>query len=185
MFLLYYQDQYDQMMAEKYPDAGTRPDFDPDLWVTASGGAKKGYVKGLGFKRSRPSNFTTCTTASSSVGGSTVTSAAPTSQQAAQEMVKSLCTDKDLLRSLQQALLSTMSAEDIGVFLAARAQSQGSANTEVTHYKFFHLMHIILFFRHSKFVSFNCSRRRRHHHHQEQEQEEIRLGQLSHFFRLV
>ncbi|KAL5704919.1 hypothetical protein ACHQM5_023278 [Ranunculus cassubicifolius] len=66
----------------------------------------KGYVKGLGFKRSRPSNFTSCTTASSSVGGgSTATSAAPTSQQAAQEMVTALCTDQNLLHQLQQALL--------------------------------------------------------------------------------
>ncbi|KAL5720187.1 hypothetical protein ACHQM5_012874 [Ranunculus cassubicifolius] len=119
------------MMAEKYPEASSCPDFDQNLCVAASGGAKKGYVKGLGFKRSRPSNFTTCTSASSAVaGGSTATSAPPTSQQSAEELVKALCTDQNLMVMLKQAMLSTMSAEEIGLYLAGRAQSQGSANTQ-------------------------------------------------------
>ena len=118
-------------MAEKYPEGSPRPDFDSDLWTVASGGPKKGYVKGLG-KRTRPSAFSTCSSGSS-VGGSTATSAVPTTQASAEKLVTAIVGRDDLLDALGEAVIKNLSDERLAALLAQRAQasSQGSAHSEV------------------------------------------------------
>ena len=124
------------MIAEKYPEGSPRPDFDSDLWTVASGGPKKGYVKGLG-KRLRQSAFTSCSSGSS-VGGSTATSAVPTSQaSSAEDIVAALVGRGDLLYAIGEAVIKNLSDEQLAALLAERAQasSQGSAHSEVIHFK--------------------------------------------------
>lgn len=134
-------------MAAKYPEGTPRPRFDKDVWTTASGGVKKGYVKGIGLKRSRPSSFT-ATSATSSVNRSTATSAAPTSQQSTHELAMAICSDPALLDALGAAVLTRMTPEQIQAHLNQRAHSgssQASANAEVIHFKCFELYFSRLF----------------------------------------
>ena len=122
-------------MAEKYPEGSPRPDFDSDLWTVASGGPKKGYVKGLG-KRPRHNAFASCSSASS-VGGSTATSAVPTFQDAsAEDIIAAITGRRDILSAIGEAAIRCLSDEQLVAVLAERAQvsSQGSAHSEVLLY---------------------------------------------------
>lgn len=126
LFFLNYQEEYQRMMHEKYPEASNSLPFDEEVWMKATG-PKKGYVKGIGQKRTRPSSFSECTSASSAVAGSTATSPAPTSQQQAQEMITAIIHDPSLMEQLKAALAN-----------AQGQSSQASCNNgphEVTHYK--------------------------------------------------
>ncbi|KAL5700132.1 hypothetical protein ACHQM5_025618 [Ranunculus cassubicifolius] len=115
-------ENYDRLMVEKYPEESQRPSLDQELWERASI-VKKGYVKGIGHKRSRPTSYA-CSSGSSA--GSIATSTNPSPQQSAQDLVRAICEDPSLLAELRQHIVMTLSPEEIAAAVDRAALSQAS-----------------------------------------------------------
>ncbi|KAL5706525.1 hypothetical protein ACHQM5_024682 [Ranunculus cassubicifolius] len=107
-------------MVDKYPDESQRPSLDQELWERASV-VKKGYIKGLGHKRSRPASYA-CSSGSSFAS----TGASTTPQQTARDFIAAIGQDPSLLTELRQLIVATLSPEEIANAVATAALSQAS-----------------------------------------------------------
>lgn len=127
-------------MAQKYPDASTRPEFDEDVWTISSGGPKKSYVKGLG-KRPRGASITS--TSGGSACGSSATSAPPSLPDPEAYL-------KECVSRLTPEQIQTIFSD-----LLRANSSQGSAASEVILLPFFYvfkLAFMLLFLLRGKLV---------------------------------
>ncbi|KAL5713159.1 hypothetical protein ACHQM5_015264 [Ranunculus cassubicifolius] len=82
---------------------------------------KKGYIKGLGHKRSRPASYA-CSSGSSFAS----TGASTTPQQTARDFIAAIGQDPSLLAELRQLIVATLSPEEIANAVATAALSQAS-----------------------------------------------------------
>ncbi|KAL5731760.1 hypothetical protein ACHQM5_004460 [Ranunculus cassubicifolius] len=118
-------EEYQRLMHEKYPDATSTLPFDEEVWTKATG-QKKGWVKGIGQKRTRPSSFSQCTSVCSAAGHSTATSAAPSTELQAQDIIQAICHNPSLMEQLRSTFLACFGQN--GVQAAQGQSSQASGN---------------------------------------------------------